>query len=536
MTFPLRWGAEVVVVAVLYWMAAVVGLQFAIPPGNASAVWPPSGIALAALLLRSRAIFPGVWIGAFVANSQTDVSLLTAAAFATGNTVASLVAATLCTIAVDTKNFLRSPQQALLWLVIAAVSSGLAATCGASSLSLAGHITADRFVANWLTWWMGDLTGMMIVAPFLVSLEEWRVSALRPQRLAELIAASMLLLLISLSLFAGWLPAGTAEGLLYLPMIILVWLLLRFGLELVLAGNLLIGAVAVWGTSKNLGAFATESVTQSLLDLQVFLNVYAVTGLALSALLASGRDHELRHLALVSKMKLAHEIQKRLLPAASLRGEKYCCAGVCQPADSVSGDFFDFAAQPDGSVVMTIADVSGHGFGPALLMAETRAYARALLLRHTRLEDVLCELNDFLCSGADSACFVSLAICRFDPRSRELEFIGAGHEGTLVRADGSFQQLHASTPPLGIQKLPTMMPTRVALGQGALLFLCTDGFHEALSSDKELLGMDRIVQALIANRTADIEQLLQACVEQVAGFSGRTTPVDDQTAVVLRVE
>jgi serine phosphatase RsbU (regulator of sigma subunit) len=129
-----------------------------------------------------------------------------------------------------------------------------------------------------------------------------------------------------------------------------------------------------------------------------------------------------------------------------------------------------------------------------------------------------------------------LAICRFDPRSHEIEFLGAGHEGTLVRADGSFERLQAATIPLGIQKLPTFRTTKVAVSKGALILLCTDGFHEALSSDDEEFGMERLVQAVIANENAELEQLLQLCVKQVADFSGRTIPVDDQTAVVLSIQ
>ncbi len=256
---PTSWlltgAVEIVVVAGLYAVAAFHGLAFAIPPGNASAVWPPSGIALAALILRSPRVIPGIWIGAFVANCQTAVSPITAASMATGNTLAAVLAAHLCHRSFDTKHLWNRPRDAFLWLLIAASSSIVAATVGVTSLHFSEHITRSELWMNWFTWWLGDLTGMMIVAPFLIVMCRWAMAPEFPERPAEMVASFVLLTLVCLGLFAGWLPEGTAEGLLYLPLIIVLWLLLRCRLECVLTANQLIAVIAIWGTSRGVGAF-----------------------------------------------------------------------------------------------------------------------------------------------------------------------------------------------------------------------------------------------------------------------------------------
>ena len=536
---------EVAVLGVLYYSTAYVGLQFSIPPGNASAVWPASGIALAALILRSRAIFPGIWLGAFIANSQTDVSFFTAALFATGNTASAILAASLCKSRLRMDRLFYAPSDALVWLFAASVSCGLAASCGAASLYLGGYIGPDQSLENWLTWWLGDLTGVMILAPALISIRAWKISMrLLPRRLLEFFLAFCSLILIGQFLFGGWLPESTAEGLLYLPMIVLLWLLLRFGLEAVLAGNVLIACLAVWGTSQNAGAFATEAQLQSLLDLQVFLNLYAVTGLILSGIRIQGRESERRRLVLDAEVQanhaqmfVANKIQCHLFPPGPLRGENYICDGIWQPAEVASADYFDFIPQPDGSVVLIIADVSGHGVGPALIMAETRAYVRALISHQSSLPEKLCRLNGFLYEDTETGRFVTLALCRFDPQTCEIEFVGAGHGGLLIRADGSCERLSASTIPLGLlSELPWIHPTNRRLNRGDFVFLYTDGFVESRLADGSLYGRERLIEILLARREDPVEKLLRVLVDDVARLSQQGAPRDDQAAVILRLQ
>ncbi len=152
-----------VALAVCYFATAKLGLAFAIPPGHATAVWPASGIALAALLIFGYRFWPGIWIGSALVTlttgaSLTGVSLTMAAAFATGNCAEALAAAWLVQRLLAKPPFQRL-EDALRFIAIAAVSAVVAASMGAGSMLLAERIDGSQFGSNWSTWWLGDLAG-----------------------------------------------------------------------------------------------------------------------------------------------------------------------------------------------------------------------------------------------------------------------------------------------------------------------------------------------------------------------------------------
>ena len=166
-----RYLVQVTLLAAAYLAAAMIGLAFAIPPGNATAVWPASGIALAAVLLLGTRVWPGVWLGALLANSMTDrVSLATAAAIATGNTWRRCwrPGCAAGSFPSDGPPFQRV-EEAFLFAVVAGVASTVAATVGGASLVLGGYAPWPQFLANWGTWWLGDVAGLMIVVPLVLA-------------------------------------------------------------------------------------------------------------------------------------------------------------------------------------------------------------------------------------------------------------------------------------------------------------------------------------------------------------------------------
>ncbi len=278
---PVCYLIQVILLAAAYLAAAMIGLAFAIPPGNATAVWPASGIALAAMLLLGMRVWPGVWLGALLANSLlTDVSLATAATIATGNTLEALLAAWLCRrLLPQAETPFQRVEEAFLFAVVAGVASTVAATVGGASLVLGGYAAWPQFLANWGTWWLGDVAGLMIVVPLVLACAKPRRSAWSGSRWAELAILFALMVLASQAIFGGWLSEQVAHHLLYIPLIFLVWVCLRFELAEVTLATALFSGAAIVGTWAGRGPFRAEAVQQSLFHLQMFMNLYALTGL-----------------------------------------------------------------------------------------------------------------------------------------------------------------------------------------------------------------------------------------------------------------
>ena len=178
---------------ILYFVAGKVGLSFAFVHSNASAVWPPTGIALAAVLLLGYRAAPAIFVGAFLVNITTAGSMLSALGIAFGNMLEAVAAGFLVTrFAGGLATFSRARDILRFSLLAGLVSTTISATIGVTSLVLTGDADSSQFGAIWLTWWLGDAAGALIVTPLLVLWGTTR--SLGP--LAERPAESILLLLV----------------------------------------------------------------------------------------------------------------------------------------------------------------------------------------------------------------------------------------------------------------------------------------------------------------------------------------------------
>lgn len=277
-----RYVAAVAFLAALYYCSAKAGLLFAIPPGNATAVWPPSGIAMAALLLFGYRLWPGVWLGAFSVNLATNVTLPTALLMGTGNTLEPLVATWLFSRLVGRNGAFSAAGHAFLFAALGAVACAVAATFGTAGMMLGDRIGWAQLPPNWVTWWLGDLASIMIGLPALLALAEGRRSKLAAWRWTEISLLLASLAVVGMSIFGGWLSPQTAANLLYVPMVLLIWVCLRFKLLEVTLAAAAFSMAAMWGLSHGLGAFGDLPLKQSLADLQCFAIIYAMTGLAMT--------------------------------------------------------------------------------------------------------------------------------------------------------------------------------------------------------------------------------------------------------------
>src|SRR3954467_12615837 len=167
--------AIVTLVAAVYFGAAKLGLALAFVNASASAVWPPTGVAIAALLLLRPQAWPGVLIGAFIANLTTTGTVAASLTIAAGNALEGLAGAWLARrYANGLDAFTRTADVVRFVLLAGLLAPVISATIGISSLGLGGLMPWDAFGAVWLTWWLGDVVGAAVVAPFIVLWGRWQ--------------------------------------------------------------------------------------------------------------------------------------------------------------------------------------------------------------------------------------------------------------------------------------------------------------------------------------------------------------------------
>lgn len=235
-------------------------------------------------------------------------------------------------------------------------------------------------------------------------------------------------------------------------------------------------------------------------------------------------------------LEIARGIQQSLLPQDAARIDGFQISAWSRPADQTGGDYYDWMTLPDGRVAVIIADVTGHGIGPALLMAVCRAYARAAVPAVSPLQNALAHLNRLVSRDLTDGRFVTFAIAVLSPGTDAIEFLAAGHGPTLVfrRADGSVESLHGDGLPLGvIPDEPFMEARRIVMAPGDMLLLVTDGFMEARGPGGQY-GIPRLSAAFAAQARAPIDQILPRIDADVRDFMRDTPQGDDMTAVVIR--
>lgn len=272
--------------SLIYFFAGKLGLALAVVNPSISAVWPPTGIALAAFLIFGYEVWPAIFIGAFAVNLTTEGTAATSFGIATGNTLEGLLGAHLVSRYAGGRQALTRVNDVLRFAFLAGVvSTSVSATIGLFALIAGGLIQAgtDRTQA-WLTWWLGDLTGAIVVAPCLI-LWSLRPSFQQERRLIIQDATLILsLLFMGAFVFGGLLPFRLQNyplAFLCIPLVVLGAFRLRP--QEASTAIVALSGIAVWGTLRGRGGFIGENPNESLLLLQMFMGVISMTSLAVSA-------------------------------------------------------------------------------------------------------------------------------------------------------------------------------------------------------------------------------------------------------------
>jgi signal transduction histidine kinase len=280
------------IVAVVYFAGAELGLSLASLHSNVTPVWPPTGIAIASLLIFGRRVWPGIFAGALAANLLTTIPVAATVGIAIGNTLEALTAHWLLRRTSRWRDTFSSVGDVMMFVVYGVVLAPLvSATIGSLSLCLADSEQWKNVVSLWLTWWMGDGFGALTVAPLLLA---WSSrSKIKSQDMPEIVGLLVVLLIVVLVVFGGWFPGPVKTyPLAYLSLPCLLWAALKFDQRVVTSAIVLMAGVAVWGAKQGYGPFALATPNASLLLLISFVGTSSLMTLIVAAVISERREAE----------------------------------------------------------------------------------------------------------------------------------------------------------------------------------------------------------------------------------------------------
>ena len=291
MSQSLRRLALLLGLAAVYYFAAKLGLRFAYINSSVTTIWPPAGIALAAFVLLGYRVWPAILGAAFFANFTTTGAVLPSVGIALGNTLEGLLAAYLVNRFARGGRVFDRVRDIIRFTVLAALlSTTVAASIGVASLALGGLVSTADAPRVWLTWWLGDAVGDIVIAPALIL---WIGVKPGPswsrKQLVEAVALALVTVLVTVALFGGVFPSRHYP-LTVLLWPVMIWVAFRFGPREAATTMLIVSAIAISQTLARAGPFSVYSANESLVLLQVWTGITAVTSLVLAAVVAAQRD------------------------------------------------------------------------------------------------------------------------------------------------------------------------------------------------------------------------------------------------------
>lgn len=240
-------------------------------------------------------------------------------------------------------------------------------------------------------------------------------------------------------------------------------------------------------------------------------------------------------LSLKGDLEIAREIQFGLVPAQPIRTGRFSVHATMRPANTVGGDYYDVIDLSEGSVGIVVGDVAGKGMPAALMMALLQGSLRTLVTAGLRGEQLIGKLNDYFVANTPANKLVTLFFGDFQPESGRLRYVNAGHNAPfLIRKDGRFERLDATSTVIGISPGLAFEARETYLQSGDRLVLYTDGITEAFNPAEEEYGEQRLVELVLARRSAPQEELIAEIVRSVVEFCGSTRPGDDITVMILQ--
>jgi serine phosphatase RsbU (regulator of sigma subunit) len=332
----------------------------------------------------------------------------------------------------------------------------------------------------------------------LIILSTLRLSP-RVSRLCGICAAASYL---TAAFYHGWRPASILEDLsLFAPQKIVI----TYALSLLICG--VVAGVVAREIRKQVEAALREAETR----------------------------REMEHLQ--HDLEVARSIQQSLLPKSMPQVRGFDVAAWNKPADQTGGDYYDWQVLPDGRVLIALADVTGHGIGPALLAAVCRAYSRASFGQQNGFLKAMEQVNTAIAADLGEGRFITFVAAILRTDSPELELLSAGHAPLFLYwlKQDRFDKMEAQGLPLGISSdFVSESPQILQLASGDLLILATDGFFEWANASEELFGSERLENSIRGSRDKSAAEIISILYQDVLRFAGGTRQKDDLTAIVIK--
>ena len=561
-----RWLLLNLLVLIGYSVLGVIILFFGIGPAKISPIYPPAGIAVAAVIVLGPRILPAVFIGEFLngfplfflPDTTVRMYVLANIGVGIGAMLEAWIGARLLEQLTGTWHPFERSRDDVVFLLGSSLAAGLVGgTIGSLSLWLGGFVPPGELRITFVTFFLSDASGIAVFAALMLA---W----VREPELDRTVIVACLVGIAGAALIAGLAVASRfAIDFLYLPL--LLWTAFRAGPRGVTVAAMAITAFAILTTINGVGSFVGRTPNESILLLEVFLAVITFTGLLTVAILAQRRAAEAaleahnrmleqrvreRTAEVAEKNRLLEEKQARIdddlntarvlqssiLPADFSAYRATAIAASMRPALEVSGDFYDVFPLPAGRLGLVVADVSGKGVAAAFFMAVTRTLLRGVAGECESPAGCLVRVNDALCRENPIDMFVTALYAELDEATGAVRLVNAGHcEPIVVRADGTAETVRrAGNPPLGVTAGRDFAERSVTLGPGEMLFLYTDGVTEAVNGKGEQFHMTRLVEIAQASAGQSPQELMLAVIGRVEKFSAGTLQADDITCLVVR--
>jgi integral membrane sensor domain MASE1 len=527
-------GVNSVVVASLllaaaYVVAAKFGFTFAFATKQVTAVWPPTGIALAALLIWGYRVWPGIWLGAFISNALTSEPTWAAAFIATGNTLAPVFGNFLLR-RVGFDNTLNRVRDVILLAVLGAgVAMIISATNGVTSLALARIVPWATFLSVWWVWWVGDAMGVLFVAPLLLT---W-IAGFGTKERSEGSLPELALFGVTL-LAASWTSFLSSYPLRFSVYPWIFWSALRFRQRETAAAVAVVGAVAIWATTHGRGPWTSGSLDLRLVQVASWMSIFALSGLILGAVSAEKRAARAAlQTILEQKQHSVDMLQRAFLPTRfpERAGLQYDALYIPAEREAlIGGDWYDSFELPDGRIAFSVGDVTGHGLDAAVAADRLRRGLFAAAFQTVEPAEIISKTERAIAPELDAPATAMVAILSSDLST--LEYASAGHPPPILAGPTTpARLLPTGGAPLGIG-VPNLARTHaVSLERGAVMLFYTDGLTESRRDiERSELAALRAVSSL-----ANEPSLARPAAFVQRSVMGSQPPTDDTVIIVVRV-